>query len=205
MQTYLGPRLAANGQILALFKVPTRQGEVYMSVGRTEFGNDERAVVEVRRDALFGLWRNDMPGAIRALPARGLDAAVLSEKIELADEGFRLGISDPVPLMEVRCGVRPRIGAPSINETVALNATAQPYLSVIDGVARALWLASQGSPCFPVECDVSEAPLLARLAGTRRSRWMRVSEMLPLSSFPHGVHAPRADSTDSHSMKGAFH
>jgi hypothetical protein len=71
--------------------------------------------------------------------------------------------------------VRPRL--------VAAHATARPYISVIDGVARALWLASRGTPCFPVECVVSEAPLLARLAGTRRSRWMRVSEILPSQSF----------------------
>lgn len=175
MQTYLGPHRAANGQTLALFKVTTGQGEVFMSVSRTEFGNDERAVVEVRRDTLFGLWRNDLPDAMRAFPARGRDDAMFNEKIELAEEGFRLGISDPVPLVEVRCGVRPRL--------VAAHATARPYISVIDGVARALWLASHGTPCFPVECAVSDAPLLARLAGTRRSRWMRVSEILPPPGF----------------------
>ncbi|WP_321815220.1 MULTISPECIES: plasmid fertility inhibition factor family protein [unclassified Paraburkholderia] len=180
MHTYIGPSLAAGGRTLALFKVPTRQGEVYMSVGRTEFGNDERAVVEVRRDALFGLWRNDLTDTARALAARGTaPGETLSEKLELADEGFRFGMDDPVPLVEVCCRVRSQIKAAPSDGPAASNTTARPYVSVIDGVARTLWLASQGAPCFPVECLVAEAPLLARLAGSRRSRWMRVSEMLP--------------------------
>jgi hypothetical protein len=183
VQTYIGPSLAAGGRTLALFKVRTRQGEVYMSVGRTEFGNDERAVVEVRRDALFGLWRHDLTDTARALAVRGPRPTALgqtlSDKLELADEGFRFGKDDPVPLVEVCCRVRPQIKTAPADGAAASNATAQPYVSVIDGVARTLWLASQGAPCFPVECLVAEAPLLARLAGSRRSRWMRVSEILP--------------------------
>lgn len=196
MQTYIGSRLAANGHTLALFKVRTRQGDVYMSVSRTEFGNDERAVVEIRRDALFGLWRNDVCDAGRLLPVRAMDGVKLKEKIGLAEEGFGLGISDPVPLIEVRCRVRPRTTSQSINGTAAMNTTARPYITVIDGVARALWLASQGTSHFPVECPVSEAPLLARLSGTRSGRWMRVSELLPLQTLgqmqvPRSVGSPQ--------------
>jgi hypothetical protein len=179
VQTYMGPALAAGGRTLALFKVHTRQGEVYMSVSRTEFGNEERAVVEVRRDALLGLWRNDMTDANGALPVRGTDAARLSEKLELAEEGFQFGKCDPVPLVEVSCRVRSQIKPRPISDSSALNATTRPYVSVINGVARTLWLAAQGASCFPVECLVAEAPLLTRLAGMRRSHWMRVSEMLP--------------------------
>jgi hypothetical protein len=178
VQTYIGPGLVAGGRTLALFKVHTRHGEVYMSVGRSEFGNEERAVVEVRRDALFGLWRNDMSHTSRALPERGANALV-SEKLELAEQDFRFGKCDPVPLVEVRCRVRSQVKPHIVNGSSTVNATTRPYVSMIDGVARTLWLASQGAPCFPVECLVAEAPLLARLAGMRRSHWMRVSEMLP--------------------------
>lgn len=168
MQTYIGPSVAPGGRALALFKVRTREGEVYMSVGRSESGNEGRAVVEVRRDALLGLWRNDTT-----------DAARSRDNLALAGEGFRFGPCDPAPLVEVRCRVRSQMRPGPLDGASAANLTTQPYISVIDGVARALWLASQGAACFPVECLVAEAPLLTRLAGMRRSRWMRVSEMLP--------------------------
>ncbi|WP_322045701.1 plasmid fertility inhibition factor family protein [Paraburkholderia sp. J67] len=179
MQTYIGPCDAVGGRTLAVFKVGTRQGDVYMSVGRTEFGNEERAVVEVRRDALVGLWRNEMPGSIRAPLRRSTHADAMRQKLELADEGFQFGAHDPVPLVEVRCRLRPHLAPRVVNGTAAINSTSRPYVSIVDGAARTLWLASQGAACFPVECSVAEAPLLARLAGMPQSPWLRVSEMLP--------------------------
>jgi hypothetical protein len=177
VQTYIGLSPSANGPMLALFKVQTRQGEVYMSVGRNESGNDERAVVEVRRDALLGLWRNEMPGTRVPLAARSSANSSLNEGLEVADVDFRLSKQSPVPITEVRYGVRSIKTQQRANETVVSNAGTQPFVSIVDGAERALWLASQGIPFFPIGCSVSEAPMIARLAGTRRSRWMKVSEM----------------------------
>lgn len=177
MQTYIGLNPSANGRMLALFKVQTHQGDVYMSVGRNESGNDERAVVEVRRDALLGLWRNEMPGAHLPRTARGHASYGLNKELEVADVGFPLSKERPVPITEVRYGVRLIKTQQRASETPVTNATTRPFVSIVDGAEQAIWLASQGTPFFPIGCSVSEAPMIARHAGTRRSRWMRVSEM----------------------------
>lgn len=190
MQTYIGLSPSAGGRMLALFKVQTHQGHVYMSVGRKEFGNDERAIVEVRRDALLGLWRNEMSSAHVPLTGRGHAASSLNEELEVADVGFRLSKHSPVPITEVRYGVRSIKTRQRANETVVMNASTQPFVSIVDGAERALWLASHGTPFFPIGCSVSEAPMIARLAGTRRSRWMRVSEMFSSGSLEEVALAP---------------
>ncbi|WP_442794126.1 plasmid fertility inhibition factor family protein [Paraburkholderia sp. HD33-4] len=150
-----------------------------MKVNPTGPRNEERAIVEVRRDAVLGLWRNgtlaegEDPSSLRKA------STSLRKNLEFAEKDFLLGRTDPVPLTEVRCRVRPESISRSINASSFVGTTTKPYVSVADGVARMLWLTSHGARCFPVECLVAEAPLLSRLAGTR-SKWMRVSELLPL-------------------------
>ena len=166
MKSYLG-RLASacNGQRAALFRVHTSVGDVYMSVSRSNYGNEERAVVEVDCARLFRLWReaprsehaglanlaNGNPQTWRADP-----------RFELAAEGFSFGEHDPVPLAEVSCPPSAPV----------------PYVTLTDGVMRTLWLAAYAAKSFPVECGVHEAEALQRLAGTAGSRWLSVAELV---------------------------
>lgn len=179
MQTYIGPFDSAVTSNAALFKVGTDRGDVFMKVISNGRRNEERAIVEVRRDAVLGLWRNwTATESEDASSIRGLSTS-LTKHLEFVEKDFMLGRTDPVPLTEVQCRVRPQSIARSINSSSFVGTTTKPYVSVADGVARMLWLTSHGARCFPVECLVAEAPLLSRLAGTR-SKWMRVSELLPL-------------------------
>ncbi|WP_143752035.1 hypothetical protein [Burkholderia sp. SRS-W-2-2016] len=181
MQTYIGPSDSALAGTVALFKVATDRGDVLLSVDSTKRGHEERAIVEVRRDAVLGLWRNWTAAedtgdvTLHAMPARIANRPALSGGDLLSDQ------TAPLPLAEVRCRVRPRSIARSINASSFVGTTTEPYVSVADGIDRMLWLTSHGARCFPVECLVAEAPLLLRLAGTPRSRWWRVSELMPRS------------------------
>lgn len=59
MESYLGLQASAlNGQRAALFRVRTAVADVYMSVSRSNYGNEERAVVEVDCTRLLKLWRD---------------------------------------------------------------------------------------------------------------------------------------------------
>ncbi|RZF24326.1 hypothetical protein EVC45_39380 [Paraburkholderia sp. UYCP14C] len=177
MQTYIGFDSALPQQA-ALFKVGTNRGDVFMTVNRTDRKDEDRAIVEVRGDALLGLWRNWATSQTEGASPLRASSRWLGEELEFADDDLMLGQTELVPLAEVRCGVRPQPTARRINESSFIGTTTQPYVTVTDGAARMLWLGSIGARCFPVECLVAEAPLLSRLAGTPRSHWLRVSELL---------------------------
>ncbi|MEM5312996.1 hypothetical protein [Paraburkholderia sp. JHI869] len=164
MESYLGLQARAwHGQRAALFRVRTAVVDVYMSVSRSNYGNEERAVVEVDCARFFTLWRG-APGSEHAALARGNPQTWRADpRFELAAEGFSFGEADPVPLAEVSCPP----GA------------AVPYVAFTDGVIRTLWLAAYAAKSFPVECAAHEAEALQRLAGTAGSRWLSVAELVP--------------------------
>ncbi|MEX3859812.1 MULTISPECIES: plasmid fertility inhibition factor family protein [Paraburkholderia] len=178
MQTYIGPSESAVASKAALFKVATDRGHIIMSVDSDQDKNEERAIVEVRRDALLGLWRNWTTTENELVCSSRAPSTPLRRKLAFADEAFMLGRIAPIPLAEVRCRVRPQSIARSTNASSFVQTTTQPYVCVADGIDRMLWLTSTGARCFPVVCLVPEAPLLSRLAGTPRSQWVRVSELL---------------------------
>lgn len=176
MESYLGLRaIAWNGQRGALFRVRTSVADVYLSVSRSNYGNEERAVVEVDCARLLRLWR-DEPRSEHAGLSNLTNLANLANlaignpqtwrahpRFELAAEGFSFGEHDPVPLAEVSCPAN----------------AAVPYVTFTDGVMRTLWLAAYAAKSFPVECGVHEAEALQRLAGTTGSRWLSVAELVP--------------------------
>ena len=106
MESYLGQARACNGQRAALFRVRTSVADVYMSVTRSNYGNEERAVVEVDRARFFTLWRDEPGGAHAGLANGNPQTWMTDPRFELATEGFSFGAHDPVPIAEVRC--RPR-------------------------------------------------------------------------------------------------
>ena len=164
MESYVGLQgRACNGQHAALFRVRTSLADVYMSVSRSNYGNEERAVVEVDCARLLALWR-DEPFSEHAGLAHGDSQTWRADpRFELAAEGFSFGEHDPVPLAEVSCPA----------------SAAMPYVTFTDGVMRTLWLAAYAAKSFPVECGVHEAEALLHLAGTAGSRWLSVAELIP--------------------------
>ena len=164
MESYLGLQARAlRGQRAALFRVRTSIADVYMSVSRSNYGNEERAVVEVDCARFLRLWR-DEPRSEHAGVANGNPQIWRADpRFELAAEGFSFGEQDPVPLAEVSCPA----------------SAAVPYVAFTDGVMRTLWLAAYAAKSFPVECVVNDAEALQRLAGTAGSRWFSVAELIP--------------------------
>ncbi|WP_395061821.1 plasmid fertility inhibition factor family protein [Paraburkholderia silvatlantica] len=164
MESYLGLQASAfNGQRAALFRVRTSAADVYMSASRSNYGNEERAVVEVDCARFLKLWRDEPRGAHAGLANGTPQTWRADPRFELAAEGFSFGEQDPVPLAEVSCPA----GA------------AVPYVAFTDGVMRTLWLAAYAAKSFPVECGVTDAEALQRLAGTAGSRWFSVAELVP--------------------------
>ncbi|WP_321929131.1 plasmid fertility inhibition factor family protein [Paraburkholderia guartelaensis] len=163
MESYLGLQArASKGQCAALFRVRTSVADVYMSVSRSNYGNEERAVVEVDCVRFLRLWRHD-PRSEHAGLANGNPQTWRADpRFELAAEGFSFGEEDPVPLAEVSCPA----------------SAAVPYVAFTDGVIRTLWLAAYAAKAFPVECSVNDAEALQRLAGTAGSRWFSVAELV---------------------------
>ncbi|WP_141710852.1 plasmid fertility inhibition factor family protein [Paraburkholderia nodosa] len=164
MESYLGLQARAlNGQCAALFRVRTSVTDVYMSVSRSNYGNDERAVVEVDCARFLRLWRADPRSEHAGLADGNPQIWRADPRFELAAEGFSFGEEDPVPLAEVSCPA----------------SAAVPYVAFTDGVMRTLWLAAYSAKSFPVECGVKDAEALQRLAGTPGSRWFSVAELVP--------------------------
>ncbi|MBB2999301.1 MULTISPECIES: plasmid fertility inhibition factor family protein [Paraburkholderia] len=164
METFVGLRAGAAEHCHALFRVRTSFDDVYMAVIRSNYGNEERAVVEVERERFFALWRRDPQGSHAAYADGSMLTWRVDGRFDLATEGFSFGEYDPVPLAEVRCAG---------GET--------PWVALSDGVIRTVWLAAHGASCFPVECRVDEAPRLARHAGTGAHKWRRVAELIPVA------------------------
>jgi hypothetical protein len=151
----------------ALFRVPTRAGDVYMCVSRSNFWNEKRAVVEVDRARFFELWQRE-PDGIHATYANGSPRTWMEDpKFELAAEGFSFGQSDPVPLAEVNCLPCNTAG------------NKDSYIALCDGVARTIWLATYAADYFPVECSAESAATLHRLAGVPGSHWRTVEDLIP--------------------------
>lgn len=164
MESYLGLQTGAwNGQRAALFRVHTSVADVYLSVSRSNYGNEERAVVEVDCARLFRLWRDEPRGEHAGLANGNPQTWRADPRFELAAEGFSFGEHDPVPLAEVSCPA----------------SAAVPYVTFTDGVMRTLWLAAYAAKSFPVECAMHEAEALQRLAGAAGSRWLSVAELVP--------------------------
>jgi hypothetical protein len=184
MKTFIGIKPVHHFKA-AVFEVPTSLGNVYMSVSRTNYLNEERAVVEVDGHRFFELWKSE-PNSIHAGQAHGSDETWRNDrKFEDAAKGFSFGEVNPVPLAEVNCNVYTKavpIRRRSwllFQKTAAWNQVHTPYIAFTNGVTRTIWLAAHKAERFPVECDIKQAPRLHQLAGAPGSRWLTVAELLP--------------------------
>ncbi|AME28224.1 plasmid fertility inhibition factor family protein [Burkholderia sp. PAMC 26561] len=172
----------------AVFKVATTAGDAYMSVSRSNYMNDERAVVEVDRLRFFELWKAE-PYSIHRAQAHGDEQSWRSDyKFHHAVKGFSHGDPNPVPLACISC-LMAREPVPEMKSfffffrrKVGERVAEFPYVAFTNGVTRTIWLAANQAECFPVECDARQAPLLHSLAGTAGSSWTTVQLMIPESS-----------------------
>jgi len=164
-----------------IFRLETRdRGYVYMRVSRSNYCNDERAVVEVDSDKFLALWRrspqNKNSGEIGWRAER---------KYPMAESGFSAGLDSPVPLAHphIRIHVdKIPIYAPWLflfRRVARFEEKTFEFIDFTDGVTRTLWLLQNGVKVFPVECPLSEADQMQRAVGLPGGRYWIVEELLP--------------------------
>lgn len=181
MRNFIGIQQVHHFQA-AVFQIPTAKGLVFMYEDRSNYMNDERAVVEVDADKFLRLWR--MPSSSHPEVAGGNPSTWPDDyKFHWSDKHFAEGFKNPVPLARVSCRIEPK--KPSFWRSLSLKSRTSPCDSetasvhFTDGVTRTIWLLAAGARSFPVECPTADAPLLHRLAGVRGTRWRTVDDLVP--------------------------
>lgn len=152
-------------QPCAVYSIGTaKAGTVYMRVTRSNYNNDQRAVVIVDAEKLLAAWR--------AFPFFKEPVSLMDEqgwrqdyKFESAADGFSHGIENPVPLADI--GVHPPKGKGGVTSVAFTN-----------GITRTIWLLANGASAFPIECRASDAAALHAAAGIQESPVHTVDELL---------------------------
>lgn len=174
----------------AVFQIPTTSGDVFMYQERSNYMNEENAVVEVDAKRFLALWR--APNSSHPEIAMGNPETWPSDyKFHWSEDHFSQGRRNPVPLAQVSCRVdsydkpvwrRKLMLFKSLDhvETVTI-----PSLHFTDGITRTIWLLSHGAKHFPVYCSMAEAPLLQKLVGVEGSRFCSVHELVPAAAHVH--------------------
>jgi hypothetical protein len=169
----------------AIFRVPTeRRGDAYLRVDRSNYENEMRAVVEVDAARFLDLWRQ--PNSGRKDVAHGTPSTWPDHnKFQDAEDGFKEGEENPVPLAEVYCFMKELERKAWLKQLSLLRkffnveSSTVPVLGFTNGVTRTIWLLTAGATVFPVECSKRQAPLLHELAGIAGGRFKMVDELVP--------------------------
>jgi len=175
-------RTFMNGVATAIYAVQTAEaGTAYMSVARSNHGNEKRVVIIVDagrfraawraatgpawRGALhrwFGTWRRSFNVRRQWLAHLPVEAWRTDYKMRESARHSAQGQANPVPMTRVGlAGEKPEDG-----------------IAFGDGTTRLLWLLVNGAQAFPVECRASEAEALQKLAGYQDTYGLTVQELL---------------------------
>lgn len=169
-----------HGEAAAVFRVGTsKAGDVLMRVDRTDYRNDQRAVVVVDAARLQNAWKasskkpekkgllarlklmlNGSAATETSLAHLSLDEMAQDRKFCHAVNGFASCMESPVPLALV--GFVDRTGT---------------GIDFTNGITRTMWLLVNGARAFPIECSTSEAQRLSDTAGAPGHAWATVEEL----------------------------
>lgn len=144
-----------------IFSISLEHAQVaYMTCKRTNYLNEERAIVILDTLKFLELWKAD-PNPITPELSNGTrDIWIKDSKYPDAKSGFQEGIKNPVPLA--------RIAYHELENT-------PKYIDFTNGITRTIWLLSQGAIAFPVECHVLEAEKLSFSAGIKPGEYFILS------------------------------
>lgn len=174
------------GTRYATFRVPTAlSGDVFMSVSRSNFLNEDRSVVVVDAQKFLTLWRAN-PYEVQGDVQHGnADKWKTDRKYKDAEDGFSHGSDNPVPLAEIACDVNVvehKLYSRSLFIFKKLDRVEKSDLNFIaftNGITRTLWLLANGAAAFPVEVRTKQAERLQKLAGLPGGRSMTVADLIP--------------------------
>ena len=141
---------------------------VYMSHSVTIRGG----IIFVNSERFLKLWRNSLCDTDKEISNLTKEGWRRDYKFHWAEDGFRKGIENPVPLADICCT------AHIIKESVyakymwvfrkQISCKEKKYYSCsfVDGITRTIWLLSNGVQSFPLHCyDSNETKYIAKLAG----------------------------------------
>ncbi len=171
--------------IKAIFEIELEeQSNVFMSVSRTNYMNDERYVVIVDSEKFLELWRSE-PNSIHSEESMGnIQSWKNDRKYQDAVKGFSEGLENPVPVANIVC--QEHLKKTCIYEKkyfifkkiTGIEKTIINYVAFTNGITRTLWLLVQGAKYFPVECSNEEdANRLAKAAGYGGNEFMTVENL----------------------------
>lgn len=165
----------------ACFTVQTEEKPVYMCIERTNYRNDDRAVVVVDAEKFLALWRANPKDLHADVSSGGPEEWRKDYKFNRAERGFSHGFANPVPLADASCwmlelkrpnplGLRTMMNLPPIEEV--------PCVGLTNGVTRTIWLLANGCKAFPIMCRMSGgAQLLYERAGFPGTALLTVEEL----------------------------
>jgi hypothetical protein len=140
-------------------------GIAYMTCRRTNYLNEERAIVILDTKKFQELWRAD-PNPLTPELSNGTCARwVKDSKYPDAENGFKQGKENPVPLAKIAF-----YGLKNSNS----------YIDFTNGITRSIWLLAHGATAFPVECHVAEAEALSISAGFEPGKYLILANVLKL-------------------------
>lgn len=161
----------------ATFPVIAGGRTVFMSVSRSNYLNERRAVVHVNAEKFLELWSANPynTSEVRRLASGNPSIWRSDRKFAHAEDGFSHGYDNPVPLAEVGCWAqkhtdRPRriflglFGSHSNSEERVIHC-----VGFTNGITRTIWLLANGCQEFPIECEIEGAKLLHKLVGVPNS------------------------------------
>lgn len=187
MKTLVGTTVL-HGLPCAVFRVSLADGrQAFMRVDRSNYNNDERAVVEVDASRFLRLWQ--APGSSHRDVAMGIIDWHRDRKMHWAEDAFADGKTNPVPLANASCETySPQRGRSWLSAARDVffrrrDITPWPTVTFGDGVTRTAWLIGNGAKIFPVEVSRLGAPLLQERAGLPGNPFQSVDALVPQHTY----------------------
>jgi hypothetical protein len=168
----------------AVFEIQLQNHEnVYMSVSKSNYMNDERCVVVVDAKKFLRLWRNNPYKKHSDISKGNIETWQNDSKYHYAVEGFSHGINNPVPVAEIvyqeHTNSTPvyRRKYLILKELVKVEEVIFDYVVFRNGITRTIWLLVNGAEYFPVECPIKSAGRLAEIASYAGNEYRTVEQL----------------------------
>lgn len=151
-------------------RLPISKGFVYMQLSPEHSYVPPDPYLFVDSQKFLTLWQRQPRHPHKELAFGNKNVWRKDYKYHFAEEGFALGIENPVPLGFVHCS----IDTPDQDESSGIlnrleskvkPLRAIPHCAFTDGITRTIWLLANGATCFPVRTSESNFELLKSHAG----------------------------------------
>lgn len=166
-----------------VFELITRdRHSVYMKHPIYKSPNNDVKIVFLRDYKFLKLWQNSLQEPQLSF---GNETHWRNDrKFHYAEEGFRQGRDNPVPLAELHCGQYVKRTAVFqkrflwLDKQIGFNEQIKTSCSFVNGITRTIWLLANGVHQFPVYIDGNhDSQLLAQYAGIHSQAYYGVAEL----------------------------